>query len=67
MYQPKTAGILAALMNALSFPRSGTPVRSRRARVVPRRREVAVTRSIADGVAAKEMYFETARLTRWTR
>ncbi len=67
MYQPKTAGILATLLSALSFPRARNSAGLRRIRPVPQRREAAVRRSIPDGVATKEMYFETARLTRWTR
>ena len=67
MYQPKTAGILAALMNVLSLSRSRTSTRKRRTRVLPRRRETVVGRSIPDDAATKEMYFESARLTRWTR
>ncbi len=67
MYPSKTPGILAALMNALSLPRTRTPARHGGLRAFPRRREAVVGRSIPDGVATKEMYFESARLTRWTR
>lgn len=67
MYQPKTAGILVALMNALSLARSRTSVPKGSSRVLPRRREAVVGRSILDDAATKEMYFESARLTRWTR
>ncbi len=67
MYQPKTAGILVALMNALSIARSRTSVHKGRVRVLPSRREAVVGRSIPDDAATKGMYFESARLTRWTR
>jgi hypothetical protein len=67
MYPPKTVGILELLMNALPFPRARRSAGTHRPRALPNRRETAVRRSISDGVATKEMYFETARLTRWTR
>ena len=67
MYPPKTAGFLELLMNALSLPRSRRSHAVRRRGSLPRRREAVLAASPADGAAVKEMYFETARLTRWTR
>ncbi len=54
-------------MNALSLPRSRGTSAARRVRPIPRRREAARQANDPRDPGWKEMYIETARLTRWTR
>ncbi len=67
MYGAKKAGFLELLMNALSLPRSRGSSPVRRVRSLPRARDPRTDQSVRASAASKEIYIESARLSRWTR
>ncbi len=67
MYQTKTPGFLEWLMNAVTLSFARRTRRSRRVRVVPRRREAVVLLSPPSARLGREMYIESAWVSRWNR